>query len=171
MGYTQPWYSVRGLAEPVGGDMGYFACFLRDGDRVFLTYSTTGRGTEVASGSFALLDLTPYGRGEAWQDTPEGWPEGQHPCWYWRTDVGRKPHLGPGRPPRPAVDPPRRHPRANPRPPRRPPLTRPRLPRLLRRPPTIPPPAIDPRQRVTSGVIEAAVRDDIWRGASRPETG
>jgi len=23
MGYTQPWYSVRDLAEPVGGDMGY----------------------------------------------------------------------------------------------------------------------------------------------------
>ena len=99
MGYTEPWYSVRGLAEPVGGDMGYFACFLRDGDRVFLTYSTTGRGTEVASGSFALLDLTPYGRGEAWQDTPEGWPEGQHPCWYWRTDVDGNPTWGPtGRP-------------------------------------------------------------------------
>jgi len=32
MGYTQPWYSVRGLDEPVGGDMGYFASFLRDAD-------------------------------------------------------------------------------------------------------------------------------------------
>jgi len=72
MGYTQPWYSVRDVAEPVGGDMGRFSCFLRVGDRVFLTYDTTGRGTEPASGSFALLDMTPYGRGEAWQDTPEG---------------------------------------------------------------------------------------------------
>jgi predicted dithiol-disulfide oxidoreductase (DUF899 family) len=99
MGYTQPWYSVRGLDEPVGGDMGYFVSFLRDGDRVFLTYSTTGRGTEVASGSFALLDLTPYGRGEAWQDTPEGWPEGNHACWYWRSDVNGNPTWGPtGRP-------------------------------------------------------------------------
>jgi len=99
MGYPQPWYSVRGLAEPVGGDMGYFTCFLRDGDRAFLTYSTTGRGTEVASGSFDLLDMTPYGRGEAWQDTPEGWPEGQHACWYWRTDVDGNPTWGPaGRP-------------------------------------------------------------------------
>jgi predicted dithiol-disulfide oxidoreductase (DUF899 family) len=99
MGYTEPWYSVRDLAEPVGGDMGYLACFLRDGDRAFLTYSTTGRGTEVASGSFALLDLTPYGRGEAWQDTPGGWPEGQHACWYWRTDVNGNPTWGPtGRP-------------------------------------------------------------------------
>src|SRR3954465_7352087 len=40
MGYTQPWYSVRDLDEPVGGSMGYIACFLRDGDRTFLTYST-----------------------------------------------------------------------------------------------------------------------------------
>ena len=46
MGYTQPWYSVRGVDAPVGGSMGYLTCFLRDGDRVFLTYSTTGRGNE-----------------------------------------------------------------------------------------------------------------------------
>ncbi len=87
MGYTQPWYSVRGLDEPVGGDMGYLACFLRDGDRAFLTYSTTGRGNEPAVGTFALLDMTPYGRGEAWQDDPDGWPAGHHACWYWRSDA------------------------------------------------------------------------------------
>ncbi len=99
MGYTQPWYSVRDLDEPVGGDMGHHTCFLRDGDRAFLTYSTTGRGTEVASGSFALLDLTPYGRREAWQDYPAGWPEGDGPCWYWRSDVNGDPTWGPtGRP-------------------------------------------------------------------------
>jgi predicted dithiol-disulfide oxidoreductase (DUF899 family) len=99
MGYTQPWYSVRGLDEPLGGEMGVLAAFLRDGDRVFLTYSTTGRGTEVYSGSFSLLDMTPYGRGEAWQDSPGGWPEGNGPCWYWRTDVdGRPTWGGTGRP-------------------------------------------------------------------------
>ena len=99
MGYTQPWYSVRGLAEPVGGDMGVLASFLRDGDRVFLTYSTTGRGNEAYIGSFALLDMTPYGRGEAWQDNPEGWPEGAGPCWYWRSDAdGNATWGGTGRP-------------------------------------------------------------------------
>jgi predicted dithiol-disulfide oxidoreductase (DUF899 family) len=95
MGYTQPWYSVRGLDEPVGGDMGVFASYLRDGDRAFLTYSTTGRGTEVGAPVFALLDMTPYGRGEAWQDKPEGWPEGSHPCWYWRTDAEGNSTWGP----------------------------------------------------------------------------
>jgi predicted dithiol-disulfide oxidoreductase (DUF899 family) len=87
MGYTQPWYSVRDLAEPVGGDMGHITCFLRDGDRAFLTYSTTGRGNERVMGAFGLLDMTPYGRGEAWEDNPEGWPEGHGPCWYWRSDA------------------------------------------------------------------------------------
>jgi predicted dithiol-disulfide oxidoreductase (DUF899 family) len=85
MGYTQPWYSVRGLDAPVGDEMGSFAVYLRDGDRTFLTYTTTGRGTEGADGTFALLDMTPYGRGEAWEETPDGWPDGHHPCWYWRT--------------------------------------------------------------------------------------
>src|SRR3712207_4041835 len=51
MGYPQPWYSVRGVAEPVGGEMGYLTCFLRDGDRAFLTYSTTGRGNEPVAAS------------------------------------------------------------------------------------------------------------------------
>ena len=86
MGYTEPWYSVRGVAAPVGGEMGQTACFLRDGDRVFLTYSTTGRGNEAINGSMALLDMTPYGRGEAWEDTPAGWPEGRSSCWSWRLD-------------------------------------------------------------------------------------
>jgi predicted dithiol-disulfide oxidoreductase (DUF899 family) len=88
MGYTQPWYSVRGVEAPVGGDMGYIACFLREGDRVFLTYSTTGRGNEAVSPPFALLDMTPYGRGETWQDNPEAPAEvGHQACWYWRSDA------------------------------------------------------------------------------------
>ena len=91
MGYTQPWYSVRGVEEPVGGEMGHIVCFLRDGDRVFFTYSTTGRGNEPVNGSFGLLDMTPYGRGEAWEDNPAGWPEGHQACWYWRADADGAP--------------------------------------------------------------------------------
>ncbi|MFJ2393793.1 DUF899 family protein [Streptomyces sp. NPDC087843] len=98
MGYTQPWYSVRDVEAPVGGGMGHIACFLRDGDRVFLTYSTTGRGNEAVNGSLALLDMTSYGRGEAWEDNPEGRTvlgdvreghpaAGRQACWYWRSDA------------------------------------------------------------------------------------
>jgi hypothetical protein len=42
--------------------------------------------------------MTPYGRREAWEDDPDGWPEapdagspdgghGEPICWYWRTDA------------------------------------------------------------------------------------
>ena len=97
MGYTQPWYSVRDVDAPIGGEMGHITCFLRDGDRAFMTYDTTGRGNEPADGSLGLLDMTPYGRREAWEDDPAGWPEapdagspsGGHGvpiCWYWRMD-------------------------------------------------------------------------------------
>ena len=95
MGYTQPWYSVRDTPAPVGGEMGHLTSFLRDGDRVFLTYSTTGRGNEVVNASIGLLDLTPYGRGEAWEDKPEGWPEGHAACWSWRSDADGNATWGP----------------------------------------------------------------------------
>ena len=95
MGYTQPWYSVRGVEPPVGGEMGHIVCFLRDGNRVFLTYATTARGIEPVDGSFGLLDMTPYGRGEAWEDNPEGWPEGRQACWYWRSDADAVATWGP----------------------------------------------------------------------------
>jgi predicted dithiol-disulfide oxidoreductase (DUF899 family) len=94
MGYTQPWYSVRDVPAPIGGDMGHLACFLRDGERVFLTYRSTGRGTERVNGSLALLDITPYGRGEKWEDTPDGWPEGRDAGWFWRTDAHGHPTWG-----------------------------------------------------------------------------
>lgn len=95
MGYEQPWYSVRGLDEPIGGAMGYLTCYLRDGDRTFLTYSTTGRGNERANSSMGLLDMTPYGRGETWEDKPDGWPEGRAASWSWRSDPDGNPSLGP----------------------------------------------------------------------------
>ncbi|MFG3020016.1 DUF899 family protein [Streptomyces sp. NPDC048254] len=95
MGYTQPWYSVRDVAGPAGGPMGYLTSYLRDGDRVFLTYSTTGRGNERVNGSLGLLDMTPYGRGEAWEDNPEGWPKGDSACWSWRSDADGNATWGP----------------------------------------------------------------------------
>jgi predicted dithiol-disulfide oxidoreductase (DUF899 family) len=95
MGYTQPWYSVRDVEEPIGGPMGYLTCYLRDGDRTFLTYSTTGRGNEVLTVSLNLLDMTPYGRGEEWEDKPQDWPKGNHACWYWRTDAEGNATWGP----------------------------------------------------------------------------
>lgn len=47
------------------------SCFLRDGDDVFHTYSTYGRGTESLGGSYYYLDLTALGRQEDWE-APKG---------------------------------------------------------------------------------------------------
>ena len=48
---------------------GHIICFLRDGDRVFRTYSTTGRGNEPVDGSSASRHDA-FGRRETWQDKP-----------------------------------------------------------------------------------------------------
>ncbi len=94
MGYTHPWYSVRGTEAALAADEGHIIVYMRDGDRVFLTYSTTARGNEPADGSLGLLDMTPYGRREAWQDDPDGWPQGRPSCWYWRSDADGNPTWG-----------------------------------------------------------------------------
>ncbi|MEX2542777.1 MAG: DUF899 domain-containing protein [Trueperaceae bacterium] len=47
------------------------SCFLRDGDKVFHTYSTYARGLEQTGGSPHFLDLTALGRQEEWEE-PKG---------------------------------------------------------------------------------------------------
>jgi predicted dithiol-disulfide oxidoreductase (DUF899 family) len=84
MGWPTPWYSARDSLEKlfVGRQIGLFhlVCYLRDGDRVFETYWTQGRGAEVMDNNYALMDLTVYGRQESWEDSPPGWPQ------PWRVD-------------------------------------------------------------------------------------
>jgi predicted dithiol-disulfide oxidoreductase (DUF899 family) len=48
--------------------------FLRDGDKVYRTWHTNGRGTEQLTYTFPLIDLLPWGRQEEWLDSPDGWP-------------------------------------------------------------------------------------------------
>lgn len=51
--------------------------FLRDGDRVFHTYSTYARGAEQTGGSYYFLDLTALGRQEEWEE-PKGRANAAH---------------------------------------------------------------------------------------------
>jgi predicted dithiol-disulfide oxidoreductase (DUF899 family) len=53
------------------GELHGTSAFLRDGDRVFHTYSTYGRGTEQVGGTHYYLDMTALGRQEAWEE-PRG---------------------------------------------------------------------------------------------------
>jgi predicted dithiol-disulfide oxidoreductase (DUF899 family) len=79
MGWEMPWYSAQDSIEAllVGRQVNHFylVCYLRDGDRVFETYWTTGRGDEAMDNSNSLLDRTIYGRQETWEDSPVGWPQ------------------------------------------------------------------------------------------------
>jgi predicted dithiol-disulfide oxidoreductase (DUF899 family) len=45
-----------------------------DGE-VFHTYSAYGRGTGSLTDAYALLDTTPYGRQQDFEDSPPGWPQ------------------------------------------------------------------------------------------------
>lgn len=47
------------------------SCFLRDGERVFHTYSTFARGLDGLGSTTTLLDLTVLGRREQWEE-PKG---------------------------------------------------------------------------------------------------
>src|SRR6266850_944953 len=79
MGWEMPWYSAQDsldtllVARRVG--MMHIVCYLRQGSNVFETYWTTRRGVEAMDNSYRLLDLTVYGRQEAWEDSPTGWPQ------------------------------------------------------------------------------------------------
>jgi predicted dithiol-disulfide oxidoreductase (DUF899 family) len=89
MGWTVPWYTVVGNGfQEACGTTEYFALdvFLRDGDRVFLTYATTGRGVEALGSVWTFLDLTPLGRQEEWEDTPSGRPQAPPYKWWRRHD-------------------------------------------------------------------------------------
>ena len=75
-----PVYNYRSKAEHEAAGTGYYfegeqpieepgtSFFLRDGDRVFHTYSTFGRGAEMLGGSYYWLDLTALGRQEDWEE-------------------------------------------------------------------------------------------------------
>jgi len=65
----------QGVPNPTEGEEHGLSVFFRDGDEVYHTYSTYGRGTEMLTDPYALLDTTPYGRQEDWEDSPEGWPQ------------------------------------------------------------------------------------------------
>jgi predicted dithiol-disulfide oxidoreductase (DUF899 family) len=80
MDYRVPWYSAKDSLDTllVGRSTEYqfyLVCYLRQGNRIFETYWTKGRGAEVLDYNYALMDLTVYGRQEPWEDSPPGWPQ------------------------------------------------------------------------------------------------
>lgn len=57
------------------GEQHGLSVFFRLGDDVFHTWSAYARGVEGLTNAYSLLDVTPYGRQEDWEDSPAGWPQ------------------------------------------------------------------------------------------------
>lgn len=86
MGWRMPWYTTTDDFSADHGCDRYFRLlvFIRDDDgNVYRTYSTTGRSVESIGTVWELLDVTPLGRQETWEDTPEGRPQTK-PYEWWR---------------------------------------------------------------------------------------
>ena len=86
MGWHMPWYT---LTDSFDADFGVDEwhgtnVFFRDGDRVYRTYFINLRGDEQMGGTWNYLDVTPLGRQETWENSPEGYPQTEpYKWWNW----------------------------------------------------------------------------------------
>jgi predicted dithiol-disulfide oxidoreductase (DUF899 family) len=81
-GWDRPWYSSYDSdfnydfkVTTETGETHGLSVFFRLDDDVYHTYSTYNRGTESLTDTYRLLDVTPFGRQEDWEDSPSGWPQ------------------------------------------------------------------------------------------------
>ena len=93
MGWELSWFSSAGndFNEDLGlstpdGETFALSAFLRDGDKVYRTYFTNGRGVEMLGTVWAVLDISPFGRQETWEDSPAGYPQTPPYEWWRRHD-------------------------------------------------------------------------------------
>lgn len=88
MGWNLPWYSSEGSdfnrdfgATRENGEMFGVSVLIREGEKIYRSYFTTLRGVEYVGTNFSYLDLTPMGRQELWEDSPDWVP--QTPPYQW----------------------------------------------------------------------------------------
>jgi predicted dithiol-disulfide oxidoreductase (DUF899 family) len=67
----------KAVGHPVQmeGESHGLSVFFRIDDDLFHTYSAYARGVESLTDSNRLLDVTPYGRQQDFEDSPPGWPQ------------------------------------------------------------------------------------------------
>lgn len=69
-------WQKKGVLEHIKGELPALSVFTRDDHgNIYHTYSTFSRGLEIALNTYHLLDITPFGRQEPFEDSPEGWPK------------------------------------------------------------------------------------------------
>ena len=67
--------AAKGHAVLMEGEEHGLSVFFQLDDEVFHTYSAFARGTESITDAYRLLDTTPYGRQQEFEDSPPGWPQ------------------------------------------------------------------------------------------------
>jgi predicted dithiol-disulfide oxidoreductase (DUF899 family) len=99
MGWDVPWYTTLDDFSADHGVDQYWGVnvFLRDGDEVYRSYYANGRASEDLASVWGLLDITPFGRQEEWQDAPEGVRQQQTGSWVRRHDEYTPRELAGGR--------------------------------------------------------------------------
>ena len=86
MGWEMPWYTMTDSFDvDFGVDQWHgHNVFFRDGDKMFRTYFINNRGDEAMGSTWSYLDITPLGRQEMWEDSPEGYPQtAPYKWWNW----------------------------------------------------------------------------------------
>ena len=94
MGWKMPWYTFTdGFDKDFGVDQWHgHNVFFREGDRVYRTYFINNRGDEAMGTVWSYLDITPLGRQETWEDSPEGYPQTEpYKWWNWHDNYGAEP--------------------------------------------------------------------------------
>jgi predicted dithiol-disulfide oxidoreductase (DUF899 family) len=64
-----------GHSVQMEGEEHGLSVFFRLEDEMFHSYSAYARGNESLTDSYRLLDMTPYGRQQDFEDSPPGWPQ------------------------------------------------------------------------------------------------
>ena len=90
MGWDHPWYSSAGSdfnrdfnVTRDNGEMFGLSALIREGEKIYRSYFTTQRGAEYLGSNFTYLDLTPMGRQELWEESPE-WVPKTPPYQWWK---------------------------------------------------------------------------------------
>jgi predicted dithiol-disulfide oxidoreductase (DUF899 family) len=86
MGWEMPWYTITDDFDTdfgVGEWHGTNVFYRDDEDRIFRTYFIDARGDEQLGTVWSYLDITPLGRQEKWEDSPEGYPQ-TDPYGWWK---------------------------------------------------------------------------------------
>ena len=84
MDWDVPWFTtLDDFSRDFGVDE-YFGLnvFVRADDRIYRTYFTNGRAADAIGNVWSLLDITPLGRQEDWEDSPAGYPQGPPYTWW-----------------------------------------------------------------------------------------